>query len=155
MGAAVHAGALEGLLAETETLGPMQASLIRAFAVKMRKETGAKNFDAAIGAASSGAASAGEREGGAAVDVDNVDNEGGDRDGGGFGLGAAWDPQAMAAAAAAAGLDLQEDVDYFDDGEEDEWGPEDLSELLSDEADFEEGEEEEGEVLEGGGSATE
>jgi len=29
------AGALEGLLAETETLGPMQASLIRAFARRM------------------------------------------------------------------------------------------------------------------------
>ena len=37
LGAAVHAGSLEGLLAETETLGPMQASLIRAFAGKMRR----------------------------------------------------------------------------------------------------------------------
>ena len=38
LGAAAHAGALEGLVAQTETLGPMQASLIRAFARKMRDE---------------------------------------------------------------------------------------------------------------------
>ena len=45
LGAAVHAGSLEGLLAETETLGPMQASLIRAFAGKMRRERGEEAFD--------------------------------------------------------------------------------------------------------------
>ena len=41
LGAAVHAGALEGVVAEVETLGPMQASLIRAFARRMRKEAAA------------------------------------------------------------------------------------------------------------------
>ena len=45
LGAAVHAGSLEGLLAETETLGPMQASLIRAFASKMRRERGEEAFE--------------------------------------------------------------------------------------------------------------
>ena len=45
LGAAVHAGSSEGLLAETETLGPMQASLIRAFASKMRRERGEEAFE--------------------------------------------------------------------------------------------------------------
>ncbi len=68
LGAAAHAGALEGLVAQTETLGPMQASLIRAFARKMRDEDEAAfervgdaserggAFDAAAAAAAAAAA---------------------------------------------------------------------------------------------------
>jgi DNA gyrase/topoisomerase IV subunit A len=64
-----------------------------------------------------------------------------------------WDAAAMAAAAAAAGMDLQDDdAVYFDadndeDEEEDDWGPEDLSELLSDGADGEAEEAGEGAVI--------
>jgi heat shock protein 1/8 len=131
VGAAVHAGALEGLLAETETLGPMQASMIRAFARRMRKEQGAEDFDAAMD--------------------QRMDGDGGG--GGGGGAGVEWDAAAMAAAAAAAGMDLQDDdAVYFDadndeDEEEDDWGPEDLSELLSDGADGEAEEAGEGAVI--------
>ena len=38
LGAAAHAGALEGVATASDALGPMQASLIRAFAAKMREE---------------------------------------------------------------------------------------------------------------------
>ena len=90
LGAAAHAGALEGLVAQTETLGPMQASLIRAFARKMRNED-----EAAF-----------ERV----------------RDASGGLTAGAFDAAGAAAAAAAAGMDLVEEDD-------EDWGPEDLSEL--------------------------
>lgn len=85
LGAAVHAGALEGLLAEQEMLGPMQAGLIRAFAARMRREQGEEAFDAALG-------------------MDTAS-----------GGGEVWTEGAMAAAAAAAGLDVVEDEDEDDD----------------------------------------
>jgi molecular chaperone DnaK len=91
LGAAAHAGALEGLVAQTETLGPMQASLIRAFARKMRNE------DESL------------------FERVRDDAEGVER-------GGAFDASGMAATAAAAGMDLVEEDD-------DDWGPEDLSEL--------------------------
>jgi molecular chaperone DnaK len=91
LGAAAHAGALEGLVAQTETLGPMQASLIRAFARKMRNE------DESL------------------FERVRDDAEGVER-------GGAFDASGMAATAAAAGMDLVEE-------EDDDWGPEDLSEL--------------------------
>ena len=105
LGAAVHAGALEGLLAETETLGPMQASLIRAFAAKMRAED-ERAFEAVIARAEGD-------------DRDGDGDVGGDR-----GEARTWNASAMAAAAAAANMDLAGDGDDGDD-----WGPEDLSEL--------------------------
>ena len=64
------------------------------------------------------------------------------------GAGVEWSEEAMAAAAAAAGLDLQDGDGYLDD--EDDWGPDDLSELLD--ADFDDDEVEEG-GEDGGGAA--
>jgi len=105
LGAAVHAGALEGLLAETETLGPMQASLIRAFAAKMRAED-ERAFEEVVARA----------EGNDGDDGDEVRDEGeGAR---------TWNASAMVVAAAAANMDLAGDGD-----DDDDWGPEDLGEL--------------------------
>ena len=105
LGAAVHAGSLEGLLAETETLGPMQASLIRAFASKMRREQGEEAFEDLL------------------VDADEslFDTDSFDED------DPVWTEEAMARSAAAAGLDLLDDASGDDD---DDWGPEDLNDLL-------------------------
>ena len=105
LGAAVHAGSLEGLLAETETLGPMQASLIRAFASKMRREQGEEAFEDLL------------------VDADEslFDTDSFDED------DPVWTEEAMARSAAAAGLDLLDDASGGDD---DDWGPEDLNDLL-------------------------
>jgi hypothetical protein len=113
LGAAVHAGSLEGLLAETETLGPMQASLIRAFAGKMRRERGEEAFDDLL------------------VDADDsLDDEFEDGEGesmeGMYTQGPVWTDAAIAAAATEAGLDLIDDCD----DPEDDWGPEDLNDLL-------------------------
>ena len=105
LGAAVHAGALEGSLAETETLGPMQASLIRAFAAKMRAED-ERAFEEVVARA----------EGNDGDDGDEVRDEGeGAR---------TWNASAMVVAAAAANMDLAGDGD-----DDDDWGPEDLGEL--------------------------
>ena len=103
LGAAVHAGSLEGLLAETETLGPMQASLIRAFASKMRRERGEEAFEDLL------------------VDADEslFGDDSFDEDD-----QLVWTEEAMAHAAAAAGLDL------LDENDDDDWGPEDLNDLL-------------------------
>ena len=107
LGAAVHAGALEGSLAETETLGPMQASLIRAFAAKMRAED-ERAFEEVVAKM--------RAEGKDGDDGDEVRDEG---------VGArTWNASAMAAAAAAANMDLAGDGD-----DDDDWGPEDLGEL--------------------------
>ena len=105
LGAAVHAGSLEGLLAETETLGPMQASLIRAFASKMRRERGEEAFEDLL------------------VDADEslFNDDSFDEDD-----QLVWTEEAMAAAAAAAGLDLLDDAS----GDDEDWGPEDLNDLL-------------------------
>uniref|UniRef100_A0A7S0KSF1 Heat shock protein 70 n=1 Tax=Micromonas pusilla TaxID=38833 RepID=A0A7S0KSF1_MICPS len=105
LGAAVHAGSLEGLLAETETLGPMQASLIRAFASKMRRERGEEAFEDLL------------------VDADDaLFDDSFDEDD-----QLVWTEEAMARSAAAAGLDL---LDENDDDDDDDWGPEDLNDLL-------------------------
>ena len=102
LGAAAHAGALEGVLAQTQTLGPMQASLIRAFARKMRREDEA-GFRRVAALSESGE---GNRRGELV-----------------FGEAAgSFSPAGFAAAAAAANMDLVEDDDEG-------WGPEDLRDL--------------------------
>jgi heat shock protein 1/8 len=105
LGAAAHAGALEGLLAQTETLGPMQASLIRAFARKVRVDDEAR-FDKVVGGNSEVSKSFEE----SATDYSTLNAP-----------SSKFDPSAMATMAVAAGMDLVDD--------DDDWGPDDLSEL--------------------------
>jgi molecular chaperone DnaK len=103
LGAAAHAGALEGLLEHTETLGPMQASLIRAFARKMRSED-EEEFERVVGGSEVSGSDSMIAESSSSSD-------------------SKFSQSNMASIAVAAGMDLVED------GDDDGWGPDDLSEL--------------------------
>ena len=87
-------------------MGPMQASLIRAFASKMRRERGEEAFEDLL------------------VDADEslFGDDSFDEDD-----QLVWTEEAMARSAAAAGLDLLDDASGDDD---DDWGPEDPNDLL-------------------------
>ena len=106
LGAAAHAGALEGVATASDALGPMQASLIRAFAAKMREEN-RDAFERAV-----------EGVGGGSDEAFGVSDEapfgGSDEAFGGSDEASRrgddatveWDAAAMAGAARRAGMDL-------------------------------------------------
>ena len=123
LGAAAHAGALEGVATASDALGPMQASLIRAFAAKMREEN-RDAFERAVEGVGGGSDEAfGVSDEAAFGGSDEASRRGDDAT-------VEWDAAAMAGAARRAGMDLAGGGGEEEDSErDDEWGPEDLSEL--------------------------
>ena len=122
-----RAGALEGVATASDALGPMQASLIRAFAAKMREENrdaferavegvGGGSDEASFGGSDAAFGGSDEAFGGS----DEASRRGDDAT-------VEWDAVAMAGAARRAGMDLARGAE--DSERDDEWGPEDLSEL--------------------------
>jgi hypothetical protein len=130
LGAAAHAGALEGVATASDALGPMQASLIRAFAAKMREEN-RDAFERAVEGVGVGGGS--DEAFGGSDEAFGVSDEafGGSDETSRRGDDATveWDAAAMAGAARRAGMDLAGGGGEEDSERDDEWGPEDLSEL--------------------------
>ena len=99
LGAAAHAGALEGVATASDALGPMQASLIRAFAAKMREEN-RDAFERAVEGVGGGSDEAfGGSDEAAFGGSDEASRRGDDAT-------VEWDAAAMAGAARRAGMDL-------------------------------------------------
>ena len=112
LGAAAHAGALEGLVAQTETLGPMQASLIRAFARKMRNEDEAafeKVSDDAGKKTRGGFDAAGFSEMAAAAGMDLAEEDDGD-----------WGPEDLSELEGLSDEEIEALIAEMGDEEEDE-----------------------------------